>query len=331
MTKDEDFVEYCYSTILGRSSDSKGKAYYLSLLQKGYLRHEIMQAFLESDEYRGRQKVITNPFITFAPPGHFYSPLPDINAIVQRANRPILGININEGRQIQLLKAFSNFYPRLPFPDGCKGRTRYWFNGNEWYSYGDAIILFCMINYLRPKQFIEVGSGYSSIVTLDTCEMLGGQTEITLIEPYPNLLLNLLSERDDPSKLLLSKAVQDVDLSIFEKLRENDILFIDSSHNIKFNSDVLFIITEVLPRLKPGVNIHFHDIFWPFEYPLEWLRKGLAWNEAYFLRAFLTNNENYEIQYFNDYMGTKHRDLLGKLMPLCLKNWGCGIWIRKIK
>jgi hypothetical protein len=79
------------------------------------------------------------------------------------------------------------------------------------------------------------------------------------------------------------------------------------------------------------VIIHFHDIFWPFEHPLEWLEEGRAWNEAYFLKAFLMNNKNYEILYFNDYMGQMHHDLVKQYMPLALKNAGCGIWLKKLE
>jgi hypothetical protein len=182
-----------------------------------------------------------------------------------------------------------------------------------------------MINYFKPNRFIEVGSGYSSLVTIDTCELLNFKTKITFIEPFPDLILSLLSDRDNPQKIILRKEVQTVNISLFDDLNSGDILFVDSSHVVKFASDVLFIVTEVLPRLKPGVIIHFHDIFWPFEYPLEWLERGVAWNEAYFLKLLLMNNKNYEILYFNDYMGQLHQDLIEQCMPLALKNFGCGI------
>jgi len=295
-----------------------------------------MQCFLNSEEYGKYKETLMNPFVIFAPPGHFYSPLPDIHDLegVYRtaASKHIQGININEEKQIDLLKRLSDYYTKLPFGDGIrKNDTRYFFNGNEWYSYGDAIILFCMINYIRPQRFIEVGSGYSSTVTLDACEMLGAGTRITLIEPYPNRLLGLLSKKDNPKELLISKHIQDVDPSLFDELNEGDILFIDSSHVVKFASDVQFIFTVVLPRLKPGVIVHFHDIFWPFEYPLEWLKEGCAWNEAYFLRVFLMNNENYEILYFNDFMAQTHGELLRKYLPLSTKNAGCSFWMKKLK
>lgn len=333
----DEFIDYCYSRILGRVPDPEGKECYIELLSKGVSKHEMLISFLNSDEYTERVKYLTSPTIKFAPPGHFYSPLPNLDNIsnlyqkIDKSRNPT-GIEINGDKQIELLKKFQKYISVIPFGDGFKqNNTRYFFNGDEWYSYGDAIVLFCMINYLKPEQLIEVGSGYSSIVTLDTCELLNLNTKITFIEPYPDLILSLLSDQDDPEKLILRKEVQTVNLSLFEDLNSGDILFVDSSHVVKFGSDVLFILTEVLPRLKPGVIIHFHDIFWPFEYPLEWLERGFAWNEAYFLKALLTNNKNYEILYFNDYMGQMHHDMVKEYMPLALKNSGCGIWLKKLE
>ncbi len=333
----DEFLDYCYSKILDRFPDYEGREHYNKLLNKGVPKHKILISLLNSDEYAERVKYIMSPAIKFAPPGHFYSPLPDPDNIlnlyqkIDKSRNPT-GIEINGDRQIELLKKFQKYISVIPFGDGFKqNNTRYFFNGNEWYSYGDAIVLFCMINYFKPERLIEVGSGYSSLVTLDTCELLNLKTRITFIEPYPDLILSILSDRDDPENLLLRKKVQTVDISLFEDLNSGDILFIDSSHIVKFGSDVLFILTEVLPRLKPGVIIHFHDIFWPFEYPLEWLEQGFAWNEAYYLKALLINNKNYKILYFNDYMGQMYYDLLKEYMPLALKNFGCGIWLKKLE
>jgi hypothetical protein len=81
--------------------------------------------------------------------------------------------------------------------------------------------------------------------------------------------------------------------------------------------------------LKPGVVVHVHDIFWPFEYPKDWVYKGNAWNEAYFLRAFLQFNNEYSIEYFNSYIATHHRSALESKMPRCMSNTGAGIWLRR--
>jgi hypothetical protein len=142
--------------------------------------------------------------------------------------------------------------------------------------------------------------------------------------------MSLLSEEDNRRYVVMTKPVQEVNLEQFGALQKDDILFIDSSHVVKIGSDVSYLIGEVLPCLNSGVVIHFHDIFWPFEYPQEWVLQGTAWNEAYFLRTFLQYNNLFEIEYFNAYIAAVHRSTLKERMPLCLENSGAGIWIRKV-
>jgi len=129
---------------------------------------------------------------------------------------------------------------------------------------------------------------------------------------------------------MLPSRLQDVDASEFEALRANDILFIDSTHVSKINSDVNRIFFEILPRLSPGVHIHFHDISYPFEYPKEWVYEGRAWNEAYMLRTFLQYNTAFRIVLMNTFMERYHESFFQERMPLCLKNIGGSIWIRKM-
>lgn len=328
----DDFIEFCYNTILGRNSDTDGREAYIRFSDNGASKLDIVLSFIKSDEF---QEQINKFNLQEFPPGHFYSPLPDILEIdscykkIDNTKIPF-GININDEKQVKYIEKFSKYIPNLPFGDGIKNKnTRYYFNGDEWYSYGDAIVLFCMINNFHPLRFIEIGSGYSSLVTLDTCELLNLNTKITLIEPFPDLILSLLSDYDEPETILIKKEIQQVNISLFDELDNNDIIFIDCSHVVKFASDVLYIFTEILPRLRSGVIIHIHDIFWPFEYPLTWLKGGRAWNEAYFLKLFLINNKEYDILYFNDYMGQFHPDLIKRYMPLAMKNFGCGIWLKK--
>jgi hypothetical protein len=187
-----------------------------------------------------------------------------------------------------------------------------------------------MIRHLQPKRIIEVGSGYSSCVTLDTNELfLDNSVSCTFIEPYPQLLQSLLKEGDAEKINIVQQNLQDIGTNIFSELSEGDILFIDSTHVSKIHSDVNFIFSELLPCLKKGVYIHFHDIFYPFEYPKEWIYQGRAWNEVYLLRAFLQYNTNFEIQFFNSYLGHLHRDIFINDMPLCSKNPGTSIWLKK--
>jgi hypothetical protein len=187
-----------------------------------------------------------------------------------------------------------------------------------------------MIRHLQPRRIIEVGSGFSSCVTLDTNELFfGGSIETTFIEPFPELLLSLLKKPDRQRMSIIPTRLQDVDLSVFDALQANDILFIDSTHVSKIDSDVNRIVFDILPGLAPGVHIHFHDIFYPFEYPDVWLLEGRAWNEAYILKAFLQYNSSFRVVLMSSFLARYHEPFLREHLPLCLNNTGGNLWLRK--
>jgi hypothetical protein len=188
-----------------------------------------------------------------------------------------------------------------------------------------------MIRHLKPGKIIEAGSGFSSGVILDTNELfMGNAARCSFIEPYPARLKTLLKKDDKEKVSIYEKKLQEMPVEVFSELRENDILFIDSTHVSKFNSDVNYLIHVILPELANGVYIHFHDIFYPFEYPETWLLEGRAWNEQYILRAFLEYNTRFKIVLFNTYLEWKLKDELEERFPLIYKNTGGSIWIKKI-
>ncbi len=269
------------------------------------------------------------------PPGHFYSAIPSLEERKRfLASKPteneILGIRLNGPKQFELLKKFKEYYDQCPFEDKKSGNLRYYFQ-NPSYSYTDGLILFSMIREFKPKRIIEVGSGYSSCLMIDTSELyFDDKIDFTFIEPYPELLYSLLKQSDRKHKILPVK-VQEVDINIFKSLEANDILFIDSTHVSKLRSDVNRVIHEILPVLQKGVFVHFHDISWPFEYPADLIKKGFAWNEAYLLRAFLEFNESFEILFFTGYLHKNYGEWIWDNMPLCQKNGGDSIWIEKLK
>jgi hypothetical protein len=152
---------------------------------------------------------------------------------------------------------------------------------------------------------------------------------LTFIEPYADRLKSLLTDSDYNFCRIIEDGVQNVDKSMFNDLEEGDILFIDSSHVSKFGSDLNEIIFLILPLLNKGVIIHFHDIFFPFEQPKEWLKQGRYWNETYLLKAFLMNNNKYKIEFFNDYIWRFHRDKALESIPLGEKNFGGSLWLTK--
>jgi predicted O-methyltransferase YrrM len=274
--------------------------------------------------------------LRFVPPGHFYSPIPSLKD-VQRDEAKIfgsiptniLGLELHEEEQLKLLNEFVAYYKEMPFQPQKHEGLRYYYE-NPAYSYSDAILLHCMIRHLKPKRIIEVGSGFSSCMTLDTNELyFDGSIATTFIEPYPDLLMSLIKDTDKSEIKTIPVRLQDVDLGQFETFEANDILFIDSTHVSKINSDVNRIFFDILPRLSSGVHVHFHDIFFPFEYPKDWVYEGRAWNEAYLLRTFLQYNNEFRVVLMNTYMEHYHETFFKEKMPLCLKNTGGSIWIRR--
>ena len=277
-----------------------------------------------------------NEYQTWVPPGHFYSPIASMDDVRQREKeifelvpRTLQGIDLNELGQLSLLEEFKNYYLDHPFKAEQQDNLRYCFE-NPSYSYSDALFLYCMIRHVRPKRFVEVGSGYSSCVTLDTNELFFDNTiACTFIDPYPQLLKSLVRPDECDRIKILPDKLQGMDLSLFKELSAGDILFIDSTHISKVDSDVNYIFFKILPILQSGVYIHFHDIFYPFEYPKKWIYEGRSWTECYLLRGFLSYNSDFEICAFNTFLEYFHADWFDFNMPLCMKNKGGSIWLRK--
>ncbi len=323
------FVEFCFNTILGREIDKNGAASYVAALNaKTLTREQVLIQFLLSEE--NKQHINNRELF---PSGHYYSVIPSLEDRKSFLNATPLedeipGISLNSEGQLELLGHFLEYYPDCPFQELKNGTLRYCYE-NPSYSYTDALTLYSMIREYKPKRVIEIGSGYSSCAMLDTSELFfDGTIDFTFIEPYPDLLNSLLKIQDK-RYLILPKKLQDVDGKIFSSLEASDILFVDSTHVSKLGSDVNRILFEILPNLNKGVLIDFHDIFWPFEYPLEWIKKGIAWNEAYLLRAFLEYNDRFEIKFFSSYLHRYHHEWFKENMPLYLKNTGGNFWLIK--
>jgi hypothetical protein len=269
----------------------------------------------------------------FVPPGHFYSPIPSLDEVRQDEERifgnrlkTIPGIDLHEQSQLQLFNQFLPYYQDMPFQDEKVEGLRYYYK-NPSYSYSDAICLHCMIRHLQPKRIVEIGCGFSSCMILDTNDLFfGGVIDCAFIEPHPEQLLSLAGEK---RLTIIPTRLQDVDITVFDALQAGDILFIDSTHVSKVGSDVNRIIFEILPRLASGVHIHFHDIFFPFEYPKEWVYEGRFWTEIYLLRTFLQYNNAFRVVLMNTFIHSFHQPFFRAKMPLCLKNTGGSIWLRK--
>ncbi len=272
------------------------------------------------------------------PPGHFYSPICDPAEVARRYRDPwttapppdLPGIDLAHDAQLALWESWKPFLAEARAVTANDPSRRYRAPSTS-YDVGDAIIYGCMLRHLRPARLIEVGSGSSSAVALDTFDRFFAEPpQVSFIEPYPALLLSLLTQHDKDTVEIITTGVQDVPLSYFEELQRNDILFIDSTHVVKTGSDVVYELFEVLPRLRPGVVVHFHDVFYPFEYPRDWaLVKNFSWNELYALRAFLMGSRDWEIMFFNDYFVRKEGNRVERDAPEVLRNPGGGLWLRR--
>jgi len=270
------------------------------------------------------------------PPGHYYSPVISFSDIKKAEKRiwkqdvpdTIPGIDLNIDYQLQLMMKLQDYYSEIPFKAQPQKGIRYYFE-NDYYSYTDGIILYAMMRHFKPKRIIEIGSGFSSALMIDTNELFfKGSIQLEFIEPNPKRLYSLFSKRDKENIKVTEDFVQNIDISRFQELQAGDVLFIDSSHVAKAGSDLNYILFDILPNLNPGVLIHFHDIFFPFEYPKEWVYAGRNWNENYMLRAYLMNSRAYKILHFADYLHQKSPETFKK-MPLAYKNTGGCLWLEK--
>ncbi len=307
----------------------------LCSLKKKYtnvLNLEVTEMILQSAYNVGYKK--------FFPVGHFYSLYPDAREILKKpdytemdAECEIKGVNLCKNIQEMYLNKMINLYPMIPLwknvgENDPKWRYRI---GNPSLSYGDAVGLFCMLNIIKPKRIIEVGSGYSSAMILDINEYcFAWGCELAFIEPYPELLNSLLKKYDRIH--LVKEKLQTIDLDFFSRLEDGDILFVDSTHVSKTGSDVNYLFFEIIPRLNPGVIIHLHDIFYPFEYPHKWLKQGMVWNELFLLRSFLQYNDNYEILYFQNMIEKLYKTKLESVWPQKKQTiHGGSFWMRKLR
>lgn len=191
----------------------------------------------------------------------------------------------------------------------------YW--NNPMFSPLDAAAYYGVVRSLEPRRILEVGSGYATAVALMAAERCPQRIEISCIEPSATAFLRAQRKR---LHTLIERRIQDVDPLLFETLEPGDILFIDSSHCSHLGSDVNTLMFECLPRLKPGVWVHFHDIFLPCEYPRVWLEDiGIMWNEQYLLLAFLMFSTRFEVIWSSSNAGTQKRDavaeMFGELLP----------------
>jgi hypothetical protein len=264
-------------------------------------------------------------------PVHFYGPIPDsqsLNENLWERTPELAGVAMNPAMQLHLLREVFPFfkaeYEQIPIDPPLTGSGFYLKNGR--FEGIDAMIAYCIIRHFQPRQIIEVGGGYSTLLLAQAARE-NGSTSLLTVEPHPEDFL-IQSARGLSS--VIQKKVEDLDLSYFTRLESGDCLFIDSSHVVRIGGDVNFLFLEVLPRLQPGVVIHVHDIFLPFEYPRDWvIEERRFWTEQYLLHAFLAFNSDFEVLISSGYLNTNHLEDLKAIFPLCGPWHGGSFWMRR--
>lgn len=249
-------------------------------------------------------------------PIHYYTPLPDFRTLTpsmfERRREPPR-IDFALPMQVALLKALA-VESRAEL-DAIAHEGAFDFT-NDWFTGLDACVYYSLIRHLKPRRIVEVGSGYSTrLASLAVVrnEAEGSPGEVICIEPYPEPRLTESSARFT----LIKKPVQEVPISFFEELSKNDILMIDSSHVATIGGDVCYEFLDILPRLKPEVWVHVHDIFFPRDYPAKWvINERRAYNEQYLLEAFLSDNKSFAPKLANHWLVLDYRNAVDALCPL---------------
>lgn len=249
----------------------------------------------------------------------------------------MVGIDLNLPRQRELLHSLSMKYHREfdVFPLESTGDPAQFFLHNGFFQTVDAEILYCMVREHKPRRIVEIGSGNSSLLIAAALRRNQSDGAVpaayTIIDPYP---ASQITPSLHEVTQVVREPVQRVPLTLFESLGAGDLLFIDSTHVLRTDSDVCYEFLEVLPRVAPGVIVQIHDIFLPFEYPREWLMElQMFWNEQYLLQSFLTFNDRFEVIWAGRAMQAKYPDDLRRAIASYepSTNFPASFWIRRVR
>jgi hypothetical protein len=269
-------------------------------------------------------------------PNHFFFPIPDSEALIDglwEKESELVGINMHPKKQLQLLtEVFPKYRQETVFPKTATGQPAEFFLDNESFGAVDAEVLHMMIRHFKPRRIIEIGSGYSTLVSAKACTLNKQKDNVTsellAIEPYPN---ETLKHGFPGLTELIQKPLEKIDLSLFSGLGKNDLLFIDSTHVLKIGGDVKYLYLEVLPRVAGGVLVHSHDIFFPLEYPKHWIKENhWFWTEQYLLQAFLAFNREFEVLWASQYMNRRYPKQLAQTFPSYKKEvCPASLWLKR--
>jgi predicted O-methyltransferase YrrM len=267
---------------------------------------------------------------------NYYSPIPqpaELPEDVWEREDPLNGIPMSAAAQLryaeeELAPFLSEFAPPLRAGEAPNG----FYLDNISFGPVDAHVLYATVRHWKPRRVMELGAGWSTLVSAQACRANaadGHPTELVAADPFPQPFLH--AGLEGLSELRASKAT-DVAAEELAELGEGDVLFVDTTHTVKVGSEVNYLILEVLPRLREGVLVHFHDIFLPFEYPRRWIEeRAYYWAEQYLLQAFLACNPHFEILFASHYLARTEPERLRALIPTAeaTDKPPSSIWLRR--
>ncbi len=247
---------------------------------------------------------------------HYYEPLTDFRLLQRSLDEPrhLPGIDLNVQEQLQILETFQ-YSEELRKFDAAKTNDLTFAFGNRFFDGGDAEFWYNLIRLKKPRRIVEIGSGNSTLLAIEAVrrnqsEQSDYRCEHICIEPYEMPWL----ERSGLT--VIRDRVETVDRAVFKNLEAGDLLFIDSSHVIRPQGDVLCEFLEILPTLKKHVIVHVHDIFTPRDYPREWIvEKVRLWNEQYLLEALISGNPQWKIIGAVNFLKCDYFEQLKKACP----------------
>jgi len=263
---------------------------------------------------------------------NYYEPIPDFREVkpeqlTRQRSSPAIDFRIEEQRAL-ICRLGTRFKAELAELAGKPAPAGFDF-ANPYFGGLDAAAYYALVRDLEPSLVVEIGSGYSTQIASKALERnahVGKPGRLVCIEPYPEQRLTGSGAKFELHEI----KVQDLPLEFFGQLNANDILMIDSSHVATVGSDVCVELLDILPRLKSSVWIHIHDIFFPTDYPVEWvIERRQAFNEQYMLEAFLAFNQTFTVQLANAWMWRREQETLRHLFDGTNTLPPASLWMRR--
>lgn len=265
---------------------------------------------------------------------HYYSPIPDLAALpsgVWSRESDLTAVDFDPASGLEFLETelapyISEYHP----PAGPSDDPRTFFLENGLYESVDAETLYAMIRRFDPQKIVELGSGMSTLVIADALDRNASEeTRHLVFDPHPRASMRSTLERIAD---LRPVPATEVPPAVVGELEAGDLLFVDTTHTVKLGSDVNRIVLDLLPMIAPGVLVHFHDIYLPWEYPREFVeRRNFFWAEQYLLQAFLAFNQHFEVLFATHALERMFPREVARLVPSAPEATNpSAFWLRRV-